>query len=192
MRKSKADAAETRRQIVGVAADAFRRDGIVATGLVPLMAAAGLTHGGFYKHFASKEQLVAEACTVAVAGLAEKFRTQAAAGGERGFTAIVDSYLSAGHRARRAHGCPLAAMGSELVRTDGDTRRAASQGFDDLVEVMASSLGGQAQARSQASFAMAAMVGALTMARLIDDEAAALALLDDVRRHLVAPESRPA
>lgn len=186
MRKSKTAAAETRLQIVGIAANEFRLNGITATGIVPLMSKAGLTQGGFYKHFASKDQLVAEACTVALEGLVERFKADSAAGGARGFMAIVDGYLSAGHREDREQGCPLAAMGSELVRTSEETRQAAAQGFDDLVEVMAQSLSrlGAEGARSQAIFALAAMVGAVTMSRMMSDEAAAATVLNEVKRHL--------
>jgi TetR/AcrR family transcriptional repressor of nem operon len=186
MRKSKAEAAETRQQIVAIAANEFRLNGITATGIVPLMSKAGLTQGGFYKHFESKDKLVAEACTVALDGLVERFKTASEAGGEQGFMSIVDSYLSAGHREDREEGCPLAAMGSELVRTGEDTRLAASQGFDDLVNVMAKSLDrrGAEQARSQAIFAMAAMVGAVTMSRMISDETAASRVLNEVKQHL--------
>lgn len=186
MRKSKAEAAETRQQIVGIAANEFRLNGITATGIVPLMSKAGLTQGGFYKHFESKDQLVAEACTAAVDGLVEQFKTAAAFGGDRGFMAIVESYLSAHHREGREQGCPLAAMGSELVRADERTRQAASDGFDDLVDVMAKCLNrrGAEQARSHAVFAMAAMVGAVTMSRMMSDEAAASTVLNEVKHHL--------
>jgi TetR/AcrR family transcriptional repressor of nem operon len=186
MRKSKAEAAETREQIVSIAANEFRLNGITATGIVPLMSKAGLTQGGFYKHFESKDQLVAEACTVALDGLVEKFKTASAAGGAQGFMSIVDSYLSAGHREDREEGCPLAAMGSELVRTGVDTRQAASQGFNDLVNVMAKSLDklGAEQARSHAVFAMAAMVGAVTVSRMIFDEKEASTVLNEVKQRL--------
>ncbi|NGZ85197.1 TetR family transcriptional regulator [Duganella sp. SAP-35] len=186
MRKSKADAAETRQTIVNVAAEEFRLNGISATGLIALMSKAGLTHGGFYKHFESKDQLVAEACSSAIDGLVARFKEDSAAGGRQGFMSIVDSYLSMEHRDDRAGGCPLAGMGSELVRADDRARAAAAQGFDDLVAVMAGSLAqeGTAHARSDAGFAMAAMVGAMTMSRLMSDPADAAELLDDVRRRL--------
>ncbi|WP_413456967.1 TetR family transcriptional regulator [Herbaspirillum huttiense] len=186
MRKSKADAALTRQQIVTSAADEFRLNGITATGIVPLMSGVGLTQGGFYKHFESKDQLVAEACAAALDALVAKFETTAQASGDAGFAAIIESYLSADHRANKAQGCPLAAMGSELVRAGEETRQAASQGFNDLVEVMKSSLirSGKEEPRSQAVFAMAAMVGALTMSRILPDEVAAASVLEDVKHHL--------
>lgn len=186
MRKSKAEAAVTRQEIVSIAANEFRLNGITATGIIPLMSKAGLTQGGFYKHFESKDKLVAEACTVALDRLIDRFESVSAEGDGRGFMSIVDSYLSAGHRGDREGGCPLAAMGSELVRTGEDTRQAASQGFDDLVNVMAKSLNrlSAGQARSQAIFAMAAMVGAVTMSRMIPNEEEASAVLNEVKRHL--------
>ncbi|GGC66320.1 TetR/AcrR family transcriptional regulator [Undibacterium terreum] len=186
MRKSKIEAAETRQHIVSVASEEFRLNGIASTGVVPLMSKAGLTHGGFYKHFESKEQLVAEACALAVEGLVDKFNTASAAGGEQGFRAIIESYLSADHSQNPEQGCPLAAMGSELVRSDDYTRQVASQGFYDLVGVLAKSLGNpnSEKVQSQAVFAMAAMVGAVTVSRIMSDEAASLAVLNTVQQHL--------
>src|SRR3954466_4732429 len=102
MRKSKAEAAETRKRIVAVAAAEFRKNGIVATGLSDLMKAAGLTHGGFYKHFESKDQLIAEACAEAGRALVERVSANTAKG------SAVSSYLSVRHRDNPAAGCPLA------------------------------------------------------------------------------------
>src|SRR5580704_9603886 len=96
MRNSREEAAKTRKRIVTSAAGEFRRNGIVATGLNDLMKAAGLTHGGFYKHFESKDQLVAEACAEAGAALIAKVN---AAGSGAGAT-----YLSTWHRDNPAHG----------------------------------------------------------------------------------------
>src|SRR5258707_8674779 len=107
MRKSREEAAQTRKRIVTAASEEFRKNGIVATGLNDLMRAAGLTHGGFYKHFASKDQLVAEACAEALKTILEML---AAAASEKGAAA----YLSTGHRDNPATGCPLSATGSEL------------------------------------------------------------------------------
>src|SRR4030088_1371089 len=88
MRKSREEAAQTRRRIVEAASSEFRKNGIVATGLNDLMKAAGLTHGGFYKHFASKDQLVAEATTAALDGLLEGMAAHPTMG------AAVAAYLS--------------------------------------------------------------------------------------------------
>src|SRR5260370_6644761 len=125
MRKSREEAAQPRKRIVTAASGEFRKNGIVATGLNDLMSAAGLTHGGFYKHFASKDQLVAEACAEAVETAI--FERLAAAASEGAGAAAA--YLSTVHRDNPATGCPLSAIGSELARSDEKTRAAAAAGF---------------------------------------------------------------
>src|SRR6266852_3201739 len=132
MRKSREAAAKTRERIVSAAASEFRRNGIVATGLSDLMAAAGLTHGGFYKHFESKDQVVAEACAEAVGSLTEMMTAVAAdkpSKAKGGLEAVVAKYLSTAHRDDPSHGCPLAALGSEIARCDEKTRAASTEGF---------------------------------------------------------------
>ncbi|HKR41885.1 MAG TPA: TetR/AcrR family transcriptional regulator [Paraburkholderia sp.] len=187
MRKSKVETAQTRERIVEVAAGAFRANGIHATGLADVMAAAGLSHGGFYRHFESKDQLVAEACEAGLAGIVENLVAAAnGSTGEDAFRAIVDAYMSTGHRDARANGCPLAGMGSELARADDATRAVASRGLDALVDMLAARMGTPAEEadRSQAVFALAAMIGALTLARIIPDPDASASLLEDVRQHI--------
>src|ERR1043166_4580921 len=99
MRKSKQEAAQTRERIVEAASAEFRRNGVDGTGLADLMAAAGLTHGGFYKHFESKEQVVEEAFTAATDTMVEAMkRTMSASPGERGLQAMIAEYLSLRHR----------------------------------------------------------------------------------------------
>src|SRR5271169_5052526 len=129
MRKSREEAAQTRKRIVTAAASQFRKNGIVATGLADLMTAAGLTHGGFYKHFESKDQLVAEACAEALEVLIQKL-TAAGSG-------AATTYLSTRHRDDPSDGCPLSAIGCELSRIDAKTRAVATEGFLKLVEIMA-------------------------------------------------------
>ena len=135
MRKSREEAAQTRKRIVEAASCEFRKNGIVATGLNDLMKAAGLTHGGFYKHFESKDQLVAEACAEAVEALIGVMAAQPT------IDAAVAAYLSTRHRDDPASGCPLAAIGSELARTDEKTREAATEGFVRLVGILAGKSG---------------------------------------------------
>ncbi|SIN72501.1 transcriptional regulator, TetR family [Singulisphaera sp. GP187] len=165
MRKSKAEAAETRKRIVAAAAAEFRKNGIVATGLSDLMKAAGLTHGGFYKHFESKDQLIAEACAEAGRALAEKVAANASKG------SAVASYLSARHRDNPADGCPLAALGSELARCDERTREVATAGFERLVGILAGQFAklSPEEARRRALVSASTMIGALAMARMVND-----------------------
>ena len=181
MRKSREEAAQTRKRIVAVAAGEFRKHGIVATGLNDLMKAAGLTHGGFYKHFESKDQLVAEACAQAVETIVE-FVTNAAAGG----TPVAKTYLSTGQRDNPAAGCPLAAIGSELGRSDEKTRAVATDGFLKLVDLMAGQFGKArpADARRRALVAVSTMIGALTMSRVVTDPELSAEILREAEKSL--------
>jgi TetR/AcrR family transcriptional repressor of nem operon len=135
MRKSKREAALTRQRIIKTAAVAFRKNGISGTGLSDLMAAAGLTHGGFYRHFDSKDQIVAEACVAAAESAIERMAVPATGHSQqRGLKPIVENYLSAAHRDDPAGGCPLAALGSEIARGDQGTRAAATHSLLELVD----------------------------------------------------------
>src|SRR5258708_7675930 len=127
MRKSREEAAQTRKHIVRAAARQFREKGIAATGLAELMKAAGLTHGGFYKHFASKDRLVAEATAAAVDSLLKEMAAHPT------FKSAVAAYLSTRHRDNPASGCPLAALGDELARSGKEARAAATAGVTKLV-----------------------------------------------------------
>ena len=181
MRKSREEAAQTRKRIVTAAGEEFRKHGIVATGLNELMSAAGLTHGGFYKHFESKDQLVAEACAEAVTTILE---IAAAAASKKGGTAAA--YLSTGHRDNPAAGCPLSAIGSELARSDEKTRAAATAGFLKLVEIMAEQLDRlpAATAKRRALVAVSTMIGALTMSRIVTDPELSAKILKEAEKSL--------
>jgi TetR/AcrR family transcriptional repressor of nem operon len=181
MRKSREEAAQTRKRIVTTAAREFRKHGIVATGLNDLMKAAGLTHGGFYKHFESKDQLVAEACAEAVEAIIE-FVTNTAGRG----TPVAKAYLSTSQRDNPAAGCPLAAIGSELARSDEKTRAAATEGFLKLVDITAGQFGKAkpADARRRALAAVSTMIGALTMSRMVTDPELSAEILREAKKSL--------
>jgi TetR/AcrR family transcriptional repressor of nem operon len=187
MKKSRAETAETRCRIVKAAAAEFRRNGIHATGLAEVMAAAGLTQGGFYRHFASKDQLVAEACAEAMASAVTV--TQAVPGqadGKTGLEAIVENFLSTDHRNNQLEGCPLVGLGIELARADDDTRAAASEGFVKLVDLIAKQIrrASPEAAKARAIFALSAMVGAVTMSRVVADPELSSAILQEARTRL--------
>jgi TetR/AcrR family transcriptional repressor of nem operon len=189
VRKSREEAAETRRRIIASAATEFRRRGIAATGLAEVMAAAGLTHGGFYRHFASKDALVAEASTAALAAVNERMAEAASSrrSKRKGLKEVAERYLSAGHRDNPAIGCPLAALGSELARAEGETRSAATEGFQKLVEIVAQGYDGlrPREARTRAIAAVATMIGALTMARVVTDEVLSEDILRSAREKIL-------
>lgn len=185
MRKSRAETAETRTRIVEVAAREFRKNGIQATSISEIMAAAGMTNGGFYRHFESKEQLVAAASAQALAELVEA-ASEAAGAGKNDFHKYIQSLLSEKYRDDRLGGCPLVAMGSEIARADADIRRSASQGFQDLIDVFAQQEVAEtpAQGRAEAMFKLSAMIGAVTMARIVDDEKVSRSILLEAKRRL--------
>jgi TetR/AcrR family transcriptional regulator, transcriptional repressor for nem operon len=187
MRKSKQDAAETRRRIIIAAAAEFRRNGITDTSNSDLMAAAGLTHGGFYRHFQSKGQLVAEACDAAVRSMVDTFAAAAVGkSARRRFGAATASYLSTDHRDDPAHGCPLAALGSEIARCDEGVRSAATHGFLRLVEIIAAQYEGTRPdlARQRALAAASMMIGALTMSRMVTDPELSSEILSQANSYL--------
>jgi len=183
MRKSREEAAQTRRRIVAAASCEFRKNGIIATGLNDLMKAAGLTHGGFYKHFASKDQLVAEACADAVDAAIARMGMEA----QPTKSAAVAAYLSTRHRDDPASGCPLAAIGSELSRMDKKTREAATEGFKRLVAVLAGKSKTQ-DARRRARAAVATMIGAVTMSRVVTDPRLSAEILRAAEESLTADQ----
>jgi TetR/AcrR family transcriptional repressor of nem operon len=187
MKKSKVETAETHRRIVNAAAAAFRRNGIHATGLADVMAAAGLTHGGFYRHFNSKDQLVAEACAAGMQAAGDVPPGDVCrSAGKSNLEAIAANYLSAEHRDNRTEGCLLAALGSELARCDDTVRRAATDGFLKVADVLAEHYArtDRNTAKARAMVALSAMVGAVTIARIVTDPKLSAAILRNTRKYL--------
>jgi TetR/AcrR family transcriptional repressor of nem operon len=188
MKKSKAEAAETRRRIVKTAAAEFRRNGIHATGLSDVMAAAGLTHGGFYRHFDSKDQLVAEACAAAMEATCETTEALACDSvGNDALDAILTKYLCTDSRDNRSEGCPFAGLGSELARSDDNTRAVATAGFLKLVEVVAKQYRRTKPkaTKARALVAVTAMIGAVMMSRIVTDPELSAAILHDTKKRLL-------
>jgi TetR/AcrR family transcriptional repressor of nem operon len=190
VKRSKAETAETRRRIIETAAREFRHNGIHATGLADVMAAAGLTHGGFYRHFQSKDQLVAEACAAGMDSIVARAEAAACQSGSNGgLNEIVESYLSVNHRDDRAGGCPLAGLGSELARADNETRETVSEGILRFFEVLAKRAGRRKPelAKSDALFVLSALVGAVTLSRMTTNTDLSNAILSETKRHLARP-----
>lgn len=186
MKKSKAQTAETRRRIILTAVTEIRRKGIHETSIADVMEAAGLTHGAFYRHFTSKDQLVAEACRECTLASVEEQLAATSPHDQARAAAIVDSYLSTTHRDDVATGCTFAALGSELARADEGTRAAASTRVLSLVDVISKRFDGVSPelAKARAILAVSAMVGAVTMSRIVTDPDVSEAILDDTRQQL--------
>ncbi|MDB6142264.1 MAG: transcriptional regulator TetR family [Pseudomonas sp.] len=187
MRKTRQETAATRQRIIAAAQTEFRRHGIEGSGLTGLMAAAGMTQGGFYKHFASKAQLVAESTTASVEALVDELESLPAEPGVAGaFKTMVNGYLSQSHR-ESDKGCPYAGLGSELSRGDDDVRNAAVAGFERMIEALSKPLveATQTAARDQALLTMCAMMGALTVSRMAVGQPLSDEVLEAVRRQLL-------
>src|SRR5258708_24256211 len=160
MRVSRAKAAENRERIVDTASRLFREKGFDGVGVDAIMKGAGLTHGGFYGHFASKDDLVAEAVTRVLERTADK---------ESCFTdlsALVADYLSERHRADRANGCAVAALGGDIARQGEGVRRGLTAFLRGQLDRIADLVkdGTAARRRKRAITTLAGIVGALTLA----------------------------
>ena len=183
MRNSREAAAESRERIVAVAAKLFRERGIAAVGVAELMQAAGMTHGGFYKHFESKDALIAEACAYSFGEPGGSLRA-AAEGAKPGeeLRAIVDSYLSRRHRDNPGKGCAVAALGGEIGNRESAAREAIQKGRERLVGLVARYMN-RGNAKEAANTFVSTMVGALISARLMDG-ASSDAVLRAAKREL--------
>jgi TetR/AcrR family transcriptional repressor of nem operon len=181
---------ESHERIVRAAARAIRRSGYYGTGVADIMKEAGLTHGAFYAHFASREAMLAEAADRAGAeSNAFAARVIAAAPPEQSLQALMHAYLSEEHLASIETGCPVSALGSEMPRQAPEVRRAATRRIKEMIDMVArqSPDWGQPAAHERALVTVAAMVGTLMMARAVDDPA-----LSESLRHAVLNHFAPA
>ena len=174
MRYSKEHKAETHRRVVEAAARRFRKEGIEGTGVADLMADCGLTHGGFYAHFPSKESLVREALMAASGHGQAHLRRQiddARAEHQDPLERVVRHYLTALHRDRPDRGCCVAALGAEIARHPRKTREAFTAGLERTLDVIAAALPDPShpQARETAYAIFSIMIGALQLSRLLAD-----------------------
>lgn len=162
----------THGRIVGAAARAIRRSGYNGTGVADIMKDVGLTHGGFYAHFASREAMLAEAADQAGAeSVATLRRIAAAAPLQEGLRALIHAYLSRKHVEDAETGCPVAALGSEMPRQPPMVRRAATRRIKEMIDLVVrhSPDQGQPAGYERALMTVATMVGALVLARAVDD-----------------------
>jgi AcrR family transcriptional regulator len=174
-------------RIVAAASRAIRRSGYAGTGVADIMKEAGLTHGAFYAHFMSRDAMLAEAADHAGSETIAKVRKLAdATPPEHALDTLIRSYLSPQHLKNIDSGCPMAALGSEMPRQSPEVRRAATARIREMVDLVARAVpdAKPAQAREQSLFTVAAMVGALMLARAVDDPALSKALCKATLKHL--------
>ena len=169
MRYSKDHKQETHARIVKKASVRLRERGAHGIGVADLMKEAGLTHGGFYAHFDSREALVIEAFAYAMDHSVEHWRKIAAeTPPEKRLSTIVDAYVSTVHRDDPGRGCAVPTLGAEIARESAKTRRAFSSKLEQLIDVMADQIPDvpRKTARRQAMGMLATMMGTLVMSRV--------------------------
>jgi TetR/AcrR family transcriptional regulator, transcriptional repressor for nem operon len=178
---------KTRQRIVQTAASAFRKQGIADVGIAELMKRAGLTHGGFYAHFSSKEDLLAEALALASKQVSATLRETANnQPPSSALLSIADTYLSTKHLQHPEAGCPVAALGPELARSTANVRQTLANGIRGRLQALLDFVPDDLTAterRQVAAGVLACMVGGLILARGLP-ESEALQLLGDCRSFL--------
>ena len=185
MPKSAQRKQETRERILAAAGRCFRASGLEGAGVIEIMAAAGLTHGGFYAHFANKAELAAAALETALA----ESRASWLAGLESlppadAYRQLIGRYLSRSHREEREGGCAIAALASELARQDEPTRAAFERGFLATLAALESAMpeADGVAPRERALGTTALALGGLLLARMVADRALADEILLACRR----------
>jgi TetR/AcrR family transcriptional repressor of nem operon len=169
MRYSREHKLETHARIVKKASVRLREKGAHGVGVADLMKDAGLTHGGFYAHFDSREALVIEAFADAMDRSTERWRKLAEqTSPEKRLAMIVDSYLTPAHRDDPGHGCAIPTLGAEIARESPRTRKAFAAKLEQMIDMLAAQVPNSSRqaARKQAMAAIATMMGTLVLARV--------------------------
>ena len=195
MRYTKEHKQETHARIVRKASVRLREKGAHGIGVADLMKEAGLTHGGFYAHFDSREALVIEAFNYAMDRSTERWRKLAEqTPPEKRFAAIVESYLTTIHRDDPGHGCAVPTLGPEIAREGAKARKAFAARLDEMIEMMADQLPElpRKAARAQAIAALSTMAGALVLSRVAGTGEFSEEILGAGREAALAQASKPA
>lgn len=182
MKVSRAQAEENRERILDNAAQLFRERGFDGIGLNDLMHAAGLTRGGFYGHFESKDDLAAQACARALQSNRDQWKKQT----DRSLAAWVKAYLSDAHRDHIGAGCGLVALAGDAARGGPAVREVFAEGVQSLAATLQDQMPGDsaAEKREQALAMLSTLVGALLLSRAVGDAGLSRELRDAARKSL--------
>ena len=182
MKVTKQKMAEHREQIITAAAKRFRQKGFDGIGVADLMKEVGLTHGGFYGHFASKEELIGLASQRALRETTEKWEKVIEEAPERPLEAFARSYLSKRHQMHPETGCLLAALGSELDRQPRSVKDAVMEEQLIIFDLLSHAVPGRTKAakRKQAIVVLAGLIGGMVLARSVPDAALSEEILETV------------
>jgi TetR/AcrR family transcriptional repressor of nem operon len=184
VRRSRVETAETRQLILDTASREFRRNGIAETGLSDIMNSAGLTHGGFYRHFESKDTLVCEALKEAFDQLFEGLNTRIEASARNAaLEALVDYYLTPDRRDDCELACPLTTLAPELCRANRSARLVASAGVDRFISTIQMLIADlpSAEIQARAVGVLSTLVGGMVLARLVEARSMSDRILRDAR-----------
>lgn len=170
-RMSEAEKQRSHSRILDAAGQLFRERGIESTSVADVMKAAGMTHGGFYRHFASKDDLVAAAFRHAVDEIVSEMEQQTTQNGQDDKREkYIETYLSEAHVNNRAQGCPLAAMGAELARLDGRPRKQGAEAASRMAALLQTAAASNTE---QGQAMMSLLLGTITLARLAETDVTA-------------------
>ena len=184
MKVTREQAAARRDNIVDVASELFRARGFDGVGIAEIMKAAGVTHGGFYGHFESKEQLAAEACIRA--NQRNRWDQWLEGPTDGRLERLVREYLTTRHRDEPARGCLLAAVASDVARQPQPVRQAVTNGLRSKLDLLVGLMPGRSAAarREKALATMAGLVGALVLSRAVDDRQLSSEILSAASKQL--------
>jgi TetR/AcrR family transcriptional regulator, transcriptional repressor for nem operon len=179
---SKAQKTKTHKRIVTIASKRFREHGLAGLGIAELMKEAGLTVGGFYKHFDSRDDLVAEALSSAFGNWQRQKEAAARGGPPLSYAKLVDEYLGDAHRNNPGTGCAFSALAPEIARSDKRTRALASKQLQSDLQLITDLIPAKDKraARSKAILTYSALVGAIALARALSNEVLSREILKTV------------
>jgi TetR/AcrR family transcriptional repressor of nem operon len=184
MGHSQAEKAKSHERILKAAAKRIREGGLERLGVVELMKRAGLTHGGFYGHFGSRDQLIAEAMELAFVDSMFASMKAAANPSRKNLVSFIKSYLSRTHRDTPGNGCAVSALSGEVRHAGPETRAIFARHLERNFDGIAKAIGGKA-GREEAIATMSAMVGAMILSRAVDDKNLSDEILNAARNRLV-------
>lgn len=186
MGHSKAQKMRTHKRIINIASKRFREKGLAGFGIAELMKEAGLTVGGFYKHFDSRDDLVAEAVSSAFGAWKHRVDAAKAGGPPVSIAKLIDDYLNEAHRDNPGTGCAFSALAPEIARSDKQTRALTSEQVRNDIQLIGGLLPrtNKSSARSRAILTFSALVGAMSLARAVSDEALSREILKTVAERL--------
>jgi TetR/AcrR family transcriptional regulator, transcriptional repressor for nem operon len=190
MGHSKASKASTHARLVETAAARFKERGVDGISLADLMKDLKLTHGGFYKHFGSRDELVTEALELALNQSGQAMRERLFDGEKPDIAGFVDFYLDEAHRDQRAGGCAVAALAGDAARKSTEVQAQFREQIERNLDILSEALGSRSaedagESRASALLVLSTLYGALMMARAVGDSALSREVLRTVRRRVL-------